>query len=115
MAWWKWRAAVATLGRHVGARIVNVSARGCLIESATRLPEGTVGILEVDVDGNSHLEAVLVRHSIERRGHGTPFLAGVQFLGLSAPRAHSPGVEPARVPSHAAVDEPRPAQRADRN
>ena|SRR5688572_30825033 len=86
MAWWTWGPLTGALIRSVPVTVVNVSRRGCLIYTATRLEPGAVGVLAVDgVD--PHTEAVRVCHSLERPGAGLPFCAGTEFLVFDA----SPG------------------------
>jgi hypothetical protein len=89
MTWWNWKRVSGALARHVRVRVVNVSTRGCLVESSSRLEVGTVGMLEVEIQGRRQVEVIRVCHAVERRGHGTPYLAGVQFLELDAAPRHS--------------------------
>jgi hypothetical protein len=97
MAWWTWGAVNGALIRRVPASVVNVSSRGCLIETAAPLLPGTVGLLEVaDADG-AHGEAVRVCHTLERPGSAMPFRAGTEFLVLDAPAAVSVRERAARL------------------
>ncbi len=83
MAWWTWGRLTGALVRRVPATIVNVSARGCLIQTASPLRPGEVGLLEVDADA-SRPEAVRVCHAVERPGGALPYCAGTEFLVLDA-------------------------------
>jgi hypothetical protein len=83
MAWWTWGRLTGALVRRVPASIVNVSARGCLIQTAAPLRPGEVGLLEVDADA-SRPEAVRVCHAVERPGGALPYCAGTEFLVLDA-------------------------------
>ena len=82
MAWWTWGAMTGALVRRLPASVLNISSRGCLIETATPLVPGTVGLLEVVDD--PHGEAVRICHSVERPGAAMPFRAGTEFLVLDA-------------------------------
>ena len=42
---------VATLGRHIGARVLNCSATGCLLETTAPIPVGAAGRLRVSFEG----------------------------------------------------------------
>jgi hypothetical protein len=83
MDWWTWGRLTGALVRRVPATIVNVSARGCLIQTAAPLCPGEVGLLEVDTDA-SRPEAVRVCHAVERPGGTLPYCAGTEFLVLDA-------------------------------
>jgi hypothetical protein len=83
MAWWTWGRLTGALVRRVPATVVNVSARGCLIQTAAPLRPGEVGLLEVDADV-SRPEAVRVCHAVERPGGALPYCAGTEFLVLDA-------------------------------
>jgi hypothetical protein len=68
--------------RRLPASVLNISSRGCLIETATPLVPGTVGLLEVGDE--THGEAVRICRSVERPGAAMPFRAGTEFLVLDA-------------------------------
>lgn len=70
------------LVRRLPASVLNISSRGCLIETAIPLVPGTVGLLEVG-DGTQG-EAVRICRSVERPGAALPFRAGTEFLVLDA-------------------------------
>ena len=96
MAWWTWGPLTGALIRSVPATVVNVSTRGCLIQTAARLEPGAVGILVVE-GGDGHCEAVRVCHSIERPGASVPFCAGTEFLVFDAPPGPSVRHQAARL------------------
>jgi hypothetical protein len=85
MAWWTWGPLTGALIRSVPATVLNVSTRGCLIQTAARLDPGAVGVLVVEGSDNVHSEAVRVCHAIERPGSTLPFCAGTEFLVFDAP------------------------------
>jgi hypothetical protein len=76
---------IGVIIRRIPIRVRDVSAAGCLIESADLLPEGTVGQLEMIIDGERHLETVQVCRSTRTSGGGLPWRAGARFLSLTAP------------------------------
>ena len=83
MAWWTWGRLPGALVRRVPATVVNVSARGCLIQTAAPLLPGDVGLLEIETDPGRP-EAVRICHSVERAGGTLPYCAGTEFLVLDA-------------------------------
>ena len=89
MAWWTWGPLTGALIRSVPATVLNVSTRGCLIQTSARLDPGVVGVLVVEGSDNAHTEAVRVCHAIERPGSSLPFCAGTEFLVFDAPAAPS--------------------------
>ena len=89
MAWWTWGPLTGALIRSVPATVLNVSRRGCLIQTAAPLDPGAVGVLVVEGSDNLHSEAVRVCHAIERPGATLPFCAGTEFLVFDAPAAPS--------------------------
>ena len=89
MAWWTWGPLTGALIRSVPATVLNVSARGCLIQTAARLDTGAVGVLVVESSEDMHREAVRVCHTIERPGSTLPFCAGTEFLVFDAATAPS--------------------------
>lgn len=89
MAWWTWGPLTGALIRSVPATVLNVSTRGCLIQTAARLDPGAVGVLVVEGSEDMHSEAVRVCHAIERPGSTLPFCAGTEFLVFDAAAAPS--------------------------
>lgn len=88
MPWWTWGKLTGALVRHIPATVVNVSSRGCLLETRSPLVAGTVGILEID-EAEGPSEVVRVCHSFERTGAAMRFRAGGEFLVLDAATAVS--------------------------
>jgi hypothetical protein len=84
MPWWTWKGVTGALVRRVPASVVNVSSRGCLLETHAPLQPGVVGLLEVDDAEQSHNEVVRVCHAVARAGASVPFLVGTEFLVLDA-------------------------------
>jgi hypothetical protein len=90
VSWWTWTDVTGALVRRVSAEVINVSSRGCLLETCAPIKPGTVGLLEVDGGENGHSEVVRVCHAVERAGASVPFRVGTEFLVLDA--AASPSV-----------------------
>ena len=76
---------MGVLIRRLPVRVRNVSASGCLLETADLLPEGAVGLLELVIEGERHLEALRVNRSTRVAGSAWAWRTGAQFLALSAP------------------------------
>jgi hypothetical protein len=72
--------ATATLIAEVPVVVVDVSRCGCLIESTRPLEPGTVGTLQLDVDGHEYVEDVRVARCTAVSGRGSTFRIGVEFL-----------------------------------
>jgi hypothetical protein len=87
--WWTWSTVTGALVRRVPAQIVNLSASGCLIESAAPLPPGVVGVLELETPERTHREAVRISYGHHRPGSAAPFCAGVEFLVFDAAESGS--------------------------
>jgi hypothetical protein len=80
---------VAVLGRDVGVRLVDISSSGCLIQSETRLAEGTIGTLRLSVDGVDYTDDVrIVRCQAPTVGDSW-FRLGAQFLWTTHPGERS--------------------------
>jgi hypothetical protein len=91
VAWWTWEPVSGVLVRRVSATVLNVSDRGCLIETAAPLEPGTIALLELEGVDRARSETVRVCHSIARPGAAVPFRAGTEFLAVDPPA--SPGQE----------------------
>jgi hypothetical protein len=84
MAWWTWEKLTGALVRRVPATLVNVSRRGCLIETSVPLSPGVVGSLLIEGATPSDAETIRVCRLLERPGGAAPFCAGSEFLVLDA-------------------------------
>ncbi|HEX5109973.1 MAG TPA: hypothetical protein VFV95_16085 [Vicinamibacterales bacterium] len=76
---------IGVIIRRIPVKVRDVSAAGCLLESADMLPEGAVGQLELTIDGERHLETLQVCRSTRTSGGAFPWRAGARFLSLTAP------------------------------
>jgi hypothetical protein len=71
---------VGVLAKHIPTRLIEISRSGCLLESASRIEEGTVGALRLDVHGQTYLEDVRATRCVAIAGSGSSYLVGVEFL-----------------------------------
>jgi hypothetical protein len=78
-------AGIGVLVRRIPMSLRDVSARGCLIESAHALPEGTVGVLELVMAEGRSAEQVRICRMARIRGGILPYAAGAEFLPLEPP------------------------------
>ena len=81
--------AMSVLARLSPARLVNVSASGCLLETATYLEPGTTGALTVVVGGETYDDAVRVIRVGRKAGAGVAWQIGVEFLWTNRPGSWS--------------------------
>ena len=80
---------VAVLGRDVAVRLVDISNSGCLIQSETRLAEGTIGTLRLSFGGVDYADDVrIVRCQAPNVGDSW-FRLGAQFLWTTHPGERS--------------------------
>lgn len=80
---------VAVLGRDVAVRLVDISGSGCLVQSETRITEGTTGTLRLSYGGVDYVDDVrVVRCQAPVAGDGW-YRIGAQFLWTSHPGERS--------------------------
>lgn len=80
---------VAVLGRDVTVRLVDISGSGCLVQSETRITEGTTGTLRLSYGGVDYVDDVrVVRCQAPVAGDGW-YRIGAQFLWTSHPGERS--------------------------
>jgi hypothetical protein len=79
---------MSVLARETRARLLNVSASGCLLECGEYLEPGTTGTLKVVVGGHAYDDAVWVTRALQVRGAGV-WQMGVEFLWTSHPGSWS--------------------------
>lgn len=80
---------VAVLGRDVKVRLVNVSSSGCLLQTESRLVEGTTGLARVLFEGVEYVDDVRVMRWQPSNSGDQWFQVGVQFLWTSYPGERS--------------------------
>ena len=71
---------VATLIRSVPVRLVEVSWGGCRLESESRLPVGTSGLLAVELAGTVRVDDVRVARCQQLMGAGATYHLGAELL-----------------------------------
>ena len=81
--------AMSVLARETRARLLNVSASGCLLECGEYLEPGTTGTLKVVVGGEAYDDAVRVTRAQQVRGASGTWQVGVEFLWTSHPGSWS--------------------------
>jgi hypothetical protein len=79
---------VAVLGRDVAVQLIDISGSGCLLQSATRLAEGTTGTLRLSCDGVDYADDVRFMRCQASAGDNW-FRLGVQFLWTTHPGERS--------------------------
>jgi len=79
---------MSVLARETRARLLNVSASGCLLECGQYLEPGTTGTLKVVVGDGAYDDAVRVTRALQVRGAGV-WQVGVEFLWTSHPGSWS--------------------------
>ena len=77
--------ALGVLIRRIPVEISDVSTAGCQLQSTEPLIEGSVGQLEVAMDGELHQEPIRVCRTAHAPGSARSHRAGATFLALSAP------------------------------
>jgi hypothetical protein len=77
--------AIGVLIRRVPVRVRDVSTAGCLLETEDVLPDDSVGVLELTIDGERQVETLRVCRSARLSGTAWPWRSGAHFLSLSAP------------------------------
>lgn len=95
---------VAVLGRDVSVQLIDLCSAGCLLQSATRLLEGTIGSLRVSYGGEDYADDLLVMRCQPPVNGQSWFRIGTQFLWTSHPHARSlrrlaAGLQPAGLSS----------------
>jgi len=77
------------LARSIPSRLVEISRSGCLLESAHRVEDGTVGELRLEVDGTVLLDDVRVTRCVRIEGAGASYLVGAEFVQTRRPAEQS--------------------------
>jgi len=83
------RPLVGALVRQVPLRLLDVSVSGCLFESPASISDGSVGYLDVAIDGGRRVETVRICRSVRKRERVWPWITGAQFLTLAPPSSVS--------------------------
>ena len=80
---------IAVLGRDVAVRLVDISGSGCLVQSETRITEGTTGTLRLSCDGVDYVDDVRVVRCRPPTAGDSWYRIGAQFLWTSHPGERS--------------------------
>ena len=80
---------VAVLGRDVAVRLIDISGSGCLVQSETRIAEGTTGTLRLSYDGVEYVDDVRVVRCQPPTAGDSYYRVGAQFLWTSQPGQQS--------------------------
>jgi PilZ domain-containing protein len=80
---------IGALGRRTDVVVVDISRSGCLLESPSDIPIGTLAVVRVQMDGEEYSDAVRVTRSQRMAGAGERYRIGTEFAWLSAPDKHS--------------------------
>jgi hypothetical protein len=86
----------------VAVRLIDISNSGCLIQSETRLAEGTTGTLRLTHNGVDYVDDVRIVRCQQPTVGDSWFRLGVQFLWTTHPGERSlrrviAGMQPAAV------------------
>jgi hypothetical protein len=92
----------AILERRHPVDIKDVSRRGCCVEGPRPMPVGVVGVIAVNLDGETRAEVFRVTRSAAVPGRAEHYEAGVEFLPM-------PAGTPSLVEVVAELDECEPA------
>ena len=80
---------VAVLGREVSVQLLDISASGCLLESASRITLGATGTLIVTFDGKEYCDDVRIMRCLQSKGASGGYQVGAEFLWTTAPHERS--------------------------
>jgi hypothetical protein len=78
---------VGSLVRRLPIRVVNMSAAGCLLESAQPVDTGTVALLALQIGDRRYVDPVRITRSVQRAGGIWVYGLGAEMLTLSPPSA----------------------------
>ncbi len=80
---------VAVLGRDVTVRLMDISNSGCMVQSETRIAEGTTGTLRLSYDGVDYSDDVRIVRCQPPTVGDSWFRIGAQFLWTTHPGERS--------------------------
>jgi hypothetical protein len=83
------QARLGILARDISVRLLEISRGGCLLESSSSVPAGTLGALSVEVDGTVYVDQVRVVRCQLLAGAGNTHRVGAEFLSLHLPAENS--------------------------
>ncbi len=80
---------LAVLAAEFQIQLLNCSSSGCLMETNSRIPVGTIGTLRLQLDGVQFTESVQIVRCQQIEGAGSIYRVGAQFLWTTAPTSGS--------------------------
>jgi hypothetical protein len=80
---------VAVLGREVPVRLIEISTSGCLLESSSRLEQGTAGVLRVTFEDEAYQDDVRIMRCRAFEGSSAVYQIGAEFLWTTRPHERS--------------------------
>jgi hypothetical protein len=80
---------IGVLDRDLTVEVVEISRSGCLLESSSAIPVGTVAALTVEINGAVYTDDVRVARCEALPGAGERHYVGVAFLPLRRPGKQS--------------------------
>ena len=80
---------IGVLDKHLSVAIAEISRNGCLLESSSAIPVGTVGSLRIEIDAKVYGDDVRVVRCVAVPGGGERHYVGVEFLPLQRSSAKS--------------------------
>ena len=78
--WTEDEAIACALVRRIAARLVDVSARGCLVETAAQVTVGTAALLDILVNDVQYIEMIRISRVTAMTGSPMRFRAGAEFM-----------------------------------
>jgi len=83
------RGAPASLSARLSMLVLDVSARGCLLESRAPLEPGQIATLRLALGGVWYVEDVRVTRAVAVPGRGATYHIGLEFLRTHGPQEQS--------------------------
>lgn len=73
---------MGVLARELHVRVLNCSPSGCLLETSAPMEVGTVGSLQLDIEGRALLDHFMVVRCQPIAGAGALYHIGARFLWI---------------------------------
>jgi hypothetical protein len=80
---------LGALVRRLPIRVVDISAVGCLLESALPVDAGTVALLALQIGGRRYVDAIRITRSVRLSGGIWTYRFGAEMLALTPPSVHT--------------------------
>ncbi len=111
------RGSPASLVAHFPLVVLDISTRGCLIESRRPVETGQIATLRLALNGVWYVEDLRITRCVQVPGRGSTYHIGAEFLRTHAPREGSLRAVLSQLTSAALDEEPnafRVGSEADR-